>query len=366
MTILYLTNHLNIGGVTSYLFSLSSGMKKRGHNVYVASFGGDSLPKFTKEEVVHLPLPLNTKSEISPKVLISFFKLLPFIKEKQIDIIHANTRVTQVLGCLAARFSGKPLVSTCHGFFKKRFSRKIFPCWGRKIIAISQEVKEHLIEDFGIAPEKIEVINNGVDIEKFQSSGAMDPASIKNKLGLKSGPVIGIVARLSDVKGHIYLIEAFKKVLADIADAQLLITGDGKIKEELAFLVKRLGIEKQVYFIPSVIDTREVLSVMDIFVMPSLAEGLGLGLMEAMAKGVAVIGSDVGGIKSLIKDNFNGLLASPRDIDGLRKAILELLNDSTKRDAFVENAKIFISQNFSLEQMVLKTERFYQGCLNES
>ena len=363
MNILYLTTHLDIGGITSYVLSLATGLKRRGHNVYVASSGGELLPKFIEAGIIYIPIPINTKQEVSPKILISLFRLLKHIEEKDIDIIHSNTRVTQVLGWLLNRFAGKPYISTCHGFFKTRISRKLFPCWGKIVIAISEQVKEHLIQDFKLEDKDIVVIHNGVEVDKFGVWSSEFRVRKRKELGLKDGPVVGIVARLSDVKGHLYLIEAIKLVLEEIPDAQLLIVGEGKMKEELISLTQTLGIDKSVFFIPRIFDTQEVLSTLDLFVMPSLKEGLGLSLMEAMAAGLAVIGSDVGGIRTLIQDGFNGLLVKPADVRQLSHAISKLLKDSEKRGYLGNNARIFISQNFSKNKMVSKTEEVYLECL---
>jgi glycosyltransferase involved in cell wall biosynthesis len=356
MKILYLTNHLNIGGITSYLFSLAQGMQLAGHRVYLACAGGEMEEDFRREGISCIKVPLGTKSEASPKIVLSFFQLLPFIREEKIDIIHSNTRVTQVLGCLLARFSARPYISTCHGFFKKKLSRLIFPCWGRKVIAISEAVKKHLSEDFKVDPGDICVIPNGIDVERFQ-------VKIKKDFGLGAGPVVGIIARLSDVKGHVYLIRAMQEVLTKIPSAKLLIVGDGKMKEELVGLVERLGLIKSVFFVPSLRDTREALSLMDVFVLPSLKEGLGLSLMEAMAAGLAVIGSDVGGIKNLIQNGNNGILAQAQDVGGLSKAILELLQDQNKREYLGNNAREFIRGNFALGKMIAQTQEVYTRCL---
>jgi len=363
MNILYIANHLNIGGITSYLLSLSIGMKQRGHNVYIASSNGTLLSRFIEEGIIYIPIPIRTKQEVSPKILLSMFKLSKMIDKNNIDIVHSNSRTTQVLGCLLNEFKGVPHISTCHGFFKKRFFRKIFPCWGLKVIAISNSVKEHLIKDFKVDEKNIVVIHNGIDINKFQIPNSKFQMKIKKSLGLDEGPVVGIVARLSDVKGHIYLIEAMKIVLESIPNARLLIVGDGSMKEELINHIKGLGIKENVFFMLEVYDTKDVLSAMDLFVMPSLKEGLGLALMEAMACGLAVIGSDVGGIKSLIQDRHNGLLVRPKDTEQLSQGILELLKDEGKRKYLGQNAKNFICQKFSLEKMIQGTEEVYLSCL---
>lgn len=363
MNILYLTNHLNIGGITSYVLSLCKGLKKRGHNIYLASYGGDLLGVFKQEGVTYISIPLNTKKELSPNILISKMKLSNLAKQFAIDIIHSNSRTTQVLGCLLSLAIGIPHISTCHGFFKARILRKIFPCWGKKVIAISESVKVHLMRDFRVKEENIRVVSNGIDVNRFKEEIKTQREQIKKGLGLSDGPVIGIVARLSEEKGHIYLIEAMRIVVDEIPKAQLLIVGDGRMKETLVNLTKAKGLENNIFFLPSVRDTKIPLSVMDIFVLPSLKEGLGLALMEAMASGICVIGSDIGGIRSLIQDGYNGRLVKPMNSPALTNAIIELLQDEDRRESFGREAQTFISQNFSLEKMVLETERVYLECL---
>lgn len=370
MNILYITNHLNVGGITSYVLTLAKGLKQKGHNIYLASSGGELLLKFMEAGIIYIPIPIKTKSEVSLKILASMFKLSKAIKQNHIDIMHSHSHTTQVLGCLLKRNTGVAHISTCHGFFKPRLFRKMFPCWRDKVIAISEAVSDHLREDFGVSEENIRVIHNGIDVDRFKNpclSGRQENLDIKielrKNLGLGKGSVVGIIARLSDVKGHIYLIRAMKTVLEKMPEAQLLIVGEGKMEKQLVNLTKSLNIEKNVFFVPKISNTNEVLSIMDLFVMPSLKEGLGLALMEAMAAGVAVIGSEVGGIKTLIQNGFNGILVKPADTAGLSCAILDLLSDTAKRQLFSNNARIFIEQNFSQEKMVSETEEVYRECL---
>jgi len=378
MNILYLTNHLNIGGITSYVLSLATGLEKRGHNIYVASSGGQLLSRFIEEGINYIPIPIKTKQEISPKILASMFKLKATVKKYHIDIMHSHSRTTQVLGSLLSKKANIPHISTCHGFFKKRIFRQFFPCWGEKVIAISESVKEHLIKDFKVKEEDIIVVHNGIDVARFKRTTNHEPRppkilagppcvvaeTTKEGLGLGEGPVVGIVARLSDVKGHIYLIEAMKDVLRKIANAQLLIVGEGREKERLTKFVHRLNISQSVLFIPEAQDTKGVLLAMDVFVMPSLKEGLGLALMEAMACGLSVIGSDVGGIKSLIQNGYNGLLVKPADSRDLAVAILELLQNPERARILGNNARVFIAKNFSLEKMISETEEVYKKCVS--
>ncbi|HTZ11642.1 MAG TPA: glycosyltransferase family 4 protein [Candidatus Margulisiibacteriota bacterium] len=363
MKILYLSNHLNIGGITSYLLTLARGLKSRGHEVYIASSSQGLTAGYSKEGFTFFPIPIRTKKDLSPKIIFSRIKLSGLIREYNIGLVHSNTRTTQILGCLLSKSTGCVHITTCHGYFKRRLLRRIFPCWGDKIIAVSEQVKEHLLDDFKVEADKVKVIHNGIDLEKFKITDQKSKSEAKRVLGFEDSPVLGIIARLSDVKGHTYLIRAFPEVLDSFPEAKLLLVGRGKMQAELLKLVKGLNIQNSVFFMPEVCDTMEMLAAMDIFVMPSLKEGLGLALMEAMASAIPVIGSNIGGIKSLIKDGTTGLLVEPSDIKGLTVAMLDLLENKDKAAALGKNARKFIRENFSQELMVEQTEALYLECL---
>lgn len=362
MTLLLIANHLNVGGISSYLLTLAGGLKQKGHQVYLASSGGQLEDKFIQSGIRLIKLPLDTKSEISPKIIFSFWKLKKIARQLNIDLIHSHSRTTQVLGCLLGQALAKPHIFTCHGFFKAKLFRRIFGCWGQKIIAISQQVKEHLMTDFKLVDNQINVVHNGIDTKNF---GDFSPrANLRAKLGIAQADfLVGIIARLSDVKGHTYLVQALPLVIKNFPNTKLLIIGQGKTSEALIKQVRGLRLEDSVEFIPEAKNTKDWLAAMDVFVMPSLQEGLGLALMEAMAQGLAVAGSSVGGIKTLIRDQENGLLVAPADALALAGAINTLLGDFSLRRSLGARAREFIKQNFSQEEMVDKTEIVYQQAL---
>jgi len=362
MNILFLANHLNTGGITSYITNLSTGLKKRGHNLFIASSGGELFGTLKDAGIFCWYVPMNTKNEFSLKIARSAFRLSKRIKSNHIDIVHSNSRTTQVLGCILKRFNNVRHIFTCHGFFKRRLSRRIFPCWSDEVIAISAQVQEHLINDFRLSKERISLICNGIDTERFTPVSFNNKKEAKISLGLSSNPVIGILARLSDVKGHKYLIEAMKEVLLVYPNAQLLIAGEGRMEIGLKRLARDLNINRSVHFVSNAIDTRKIISALDLFVLPSLQEGLGLALMEAMSMGLAVVGSAVGGIKTLIQDRHNGLLVRPGDSLAIAQAITSLISDPDLALNLGENARKYIIKEFSLEKMILGTERVYQSC----
>jgi glycosyltransferase involved in cell wall biosynthesis len=364
MNILIIAKHLEPGGISSYVISLSRGLIKKGHNCFVVSSGGVLEGLLQECGAVSIKVDLDTKSELSPKVFSAIRKLSLFVKEKDIQIIHAQTRVASIIAWRLSRLNNVPFISTCHGFFRPRLFRKIFPCWGKKTIAISEEVFKHLINDFRLKKENIELIYNGLDMKNISKHSLEAQQEFKNKFNIGVGPVVGCVARLSEVKGHKFLIESFKTVLKEFPHAQLILVGEGRIKPDLAALAVKLGVAENVIFIPSVLETSLALSVMDIFVMPSIQEGLGLAIMEAMANGIPVVATNVGGIRNLIKNNETGILVSSGDSKALADGIISLLKNKEKANMLSFNAQDFVQREFSLEKMVNKTEALYKSLLN--
>ena len=366
MKILLLTTHLDFGGIGIYCILLAKTLKEDGHPVIVASSGGALLEELGNYGVPHIDLNIRTKSEFSPLVWKAYKKLEKVFKTDAPDIIHAQTRVAQALAHMIYKKLKIPYVSTCHGFFRPHLGRRMFGFWGAKVIAISEAVREHLVNDLKVAKEDIALIHNGIDINKFQTPvSEKQKSAYKSRLGIKDGPVVGIIARLSQVKGHKFLLAAMKEVINQLPGAQLLIIGDGSEKKNLIELTMKLGLGKCTFMEESTLDTRLSLSVMDVFVLPSIQEGLGLSAMEAMAAGVPVIGSNVGGVYSLIKDGQTGILVPSQDSSALAAAILKLLKDKALALKMAKAAKELIREKFSLQDMAKKMETLYKEVIEK-
>lgn len=367
MKILLLTTHLDFGGISIYCVSLAKALTQMGHSVTIASSGGVLLEELKNCGIQHIQLNIRTKSELSPLLLKAFIKLDRIFKTDAPQIIHAHTRITQVLACMIYKKTGIPYVSTCHGFFRPHLGRKVFGFWGKKVIAISEAVREHLVNDLKVKKDDICLIHNGIDIKKFQGHAASDrqKTAYKSRLGIKEGPVVGIIARLAPIKGHKFLLLAAKEILKEYPNLQILIIGDGPSKKELIELTMSLGLGKNTFIEASAINTALPLSIMDVFVLPSVQEGLGLSAMEAMASGVPVIGSNVGGIYSLIKDGQTGLLVPPQDPASLAAAVLRLLKDRAFALKMARAANELIKEKFSLEQMAKKIEMVYKEVISD-
>ena len=281
-------------------------------------------------------------------------RLNRLIRKEGIDIIHAQTRVTQVLGFFLSRASGVAMVTTCHGFFRPRWFRKIFPCWGAAVIAISKPVAHHLSVDFGVSQNKIHLIANGIDLDRFVMTNEQMRREARQKTGMGDTPLIGIIARLSDVKGIDILIKAMPFILKEIPSANLLIAGQGPQEVALKKLTQDLGLSAHVHFKSTTNQTQDLLRAFDVFVMPSLMEGLGLSVIEAQACGIPVVASRVGGLVDLIEDAKSGYLVPVNDPTALADRIIEVLKNPQQSKVMAQQARLNIEQYFSAEWNAFK------------
>jgi glycosyltransferase involved in cell wall biosynthesis len=363
MRALQLTTHIDIGGIGNYVLSLSRALKAEGVECVVASSGGSFEGEFAEGGIPLKRINIKTKSELSPKVFMAVLAVKRLVKEENIDIIHAHTRVSQVVAFFVSRLTGVPYVTTCHGFFKKRL-RGVFDTWGDKVIAISDAVRQHLLVDLGVKENRVKTVYSGVDIEKFSKKySAEELSDIKSSLGLAGGRVVGTIGRLSDVKGQSYLIQAVFQILSKRKDVVCVIAGDGPEEKSLKGLAKNLGIDRSVRFMRSQPDTRQLLSDMDLFVFPSVKEGLGLSLLEAMAAGRPCAASDIGGISDIIEDRRNGLLFPVGDVRKMKESITALLDDADFRRVIGEAARETVAKRFPLKRMAAGIAAVYREVL---
>ena len=356
---------MNIGGIPNYILSLSKAIEPEGVETVVASSGGELTAELEKANIEHVRLDIDTKSELSPKVLKSVFRVSSLVRAEKIDIIHAHTRVSQVVAFFASRMAGIPYVTTCHGYFKTR-ARKIFDTWGRKVIAISAQVKEHLIKDLGVKESRIALVYSGVDSARFQKDYSREEVrAIKTEYGMREGPVVGHIGRLSSIKGQKYLVQAMKDVIQKKPDAQLLIIGKGPEDAGLKSLADSLGISSSVFFVDSRLDTGRLLSVMDVFVFPSEKEGLGIALLEALAAGKACVASNTGGISDVVQDCFNGILTEVGDVPAIASSILRLLDDESLRLRLGKDGRNTVAEKFSLSTWTKGIKVVYEDTLKK-
>jgi len=268
------------------------------------------------------------------------------------------------LGALVSLLTRRPMVTTCHGYFKRRLGRVLMPCWGRRVIAISDQVRDHLAYDFDVPTDRIDLVYNGIDPQRFVPHGAAEVAAQKQAWGVETDKkVIGHIGRLSSVKGQKYMLLAAGILRGRHPELRWVIVGDGKEGVHLRKLIAEKKLGDIVRLCPSAGNTSLALAAMDVFVMSSLQEGLGISILEAQAQGVPVVASRVGGITTVIEDGITGLLVSPGDPPAIAAAVEKLLEDRPLAEAIASGAKKRVAEAFTLDSMTQKTQAVYQSVL---
>ena len=304
----------------------------------------------------------------------AFMRLFRLFRKQRPHNVHTHTSKAGILGRWAAYFAGAPvIVHTPHGHvfwgYFGRAKTTLFILMERltaritdRIITLTkQEMNDHL--RFSIAPaEKFTVVHSGVDLGPF-SRLKVDAPAVRKKLAIPQDSfVVGTAGRLTPVKGQKYLIEAAAGLVRQHRDMLFVFLGDGQLVNDLKLMTSALGIGDQVKFLGWRPDVAEVMSTFDVFVLPSLNEGMGKVLVEAMAMGKPLIASDVGGIPDLVVQGENGLLVPPANSEALAQAVLDLYENPDKRERMGEAGKR-ISAAYGVEAMMRKIDDLYQVCL---
>lgn len=311
--------------------------------------------------------------EIAPIYdLISLWKLCRIVRKEKPNILHTHTSKAGFLGRLAGKLAKiKNVVHTPHGhifygYFGKIKTKlfvlleKIASKFTKKIIVLSHSEREdHLRLNIGNA-EQFVVIPNGVDMDKFNNLNT-DVNNKKKQIGVTDGSkVIGVIGRLTPVKGHIYFTRAMEKVTKEIKNLKAIFVGSGELEEELKKEINKLRLNDYIIFLGKRQDVPEILKICDLVVLPSLNEGFGLSIVEAQAAGKPVIATKVGGIPEVVKDGETGILVSPKDSDALADSIIALINDESKMKSIAERAKQRVRENFTKESMIRRLKELYE------
>ncbi len=368
MKILQLTTHLEMGGISVYVDTLSRGLAARGHRVTVASSGGWFERSLAEQSIPHVRLSCRTSGELNPKLWLSVFpRLMKVIRDEKPEIIHAHTRVAQVLGRVAGILAGIPMVSTCHGLYPLHPGRRYFSCWGNRVVAISKSVENLLLNDYHLAvPNEVSLIPNGVETARFlKPVPEQQRDDYRQRHGIWGDPIIGSVARLSPVKGLDLLLKVLPSLVKKHPNLQLLLVGDGPEKEPLIRQAYALGMERHLILSCAVSQTQLPLSLMTVFAAPSRQEGFGLAIVEAMAAGVPVVASDTGGPAEIIENGKTGLLIPVGDADALEQAIDSLLSDPGKASRIAQAGRQLACQKFDINRVTGQMEELYEKTIQE-
>lgn len=301
---------------------------------------------------------------------LCFLKIFILLKRLRPALVHTHLIHGDMYGIAAARLAGiDNIVSTKHNddnFRRDKFIRALNVFLNRRtkrVITISNWITKFVNQVEGVALEKIKTIHYGLG--RLEYVGAENP--FRKEMGFGNRDIVlGIIARLVEQKGHQFLIEAFSSAFREDHRLRLLIVGDGELKASLQNYVQAKNLDRVIFFTGYRDNIAEILDAVDIFVHPSLWEGFGLAILEAMAMGKPVIATNVSAIPELVEDGMTGFLVPVKDVNSLAKAITKLSSDEDLRKKFGENAMEKWRELFSVDRMVAQTVKLYDELLSFS
>ncbi len=307
--------------------------------------------------------------------IYALLKLYFLILRGRYDIVHCHTSKGGFIGRLAARLANaKCIIYSPHGDIFEGYFGKIktrFFIWLErfsarftdKIITLTKSgIEPYLKAGIG-QKSQFDYIYNGIDVEDF-GKRKVDRLQKRQEIGVENDCFLVVTAgRLVPVKGHTHLITAFAQVVTEIPNIQLVFLGDGELRGELTEQSKTLGLEKQVLFPGMRNDVPEIISCSDLFVLPSVNEGFGVVLLEAMAMRCPIVATNVGGVPEVVLNGETGILVPPGDPAQLAEAIIQLVRDRALAARMAECSYQRLKTCFDIKETVSKTERLYKEVL---
>ncbi len=298
------------------------------------------------------------------------FRIIKIIHKYKIDIIHTHLYHSNLYGRLAAIMTGVPVVATEHNVyqtykFKRRVINWLLAKKTHKVIAVSGMVRDYITKRDWLDPLKIELIHNGIDLNGQSSLLTREEARDRLRIP-RDAFVVGTVGRLTDQKGHIFLVNAAKRLKDAIANLRVIIVGAGPLLPNLKKAIEEESLEECVLLLGSRRDIPEILRTFDVFAFPSLWEGLPLSLLEAMSCSIPVVATPAGGVVEIITDGVNGLTVPFSDAGALADSILYLHENAGFRKELGEKGLAVVQERFSASSMMHHMETLYETMLNSS
>lgn len=268
------------------------------------------------------------------------------------DLVHIQSRRMQSVGVAIAKRLSRPYLLTIHQFLGPTESLSVNPAYCAGVVAVSDAIRANLIARTRIPRHLISVIESGVEIGV--------PSERPAPLAPGRVPVVGTAGPLESVRGVPFFLGAAARVLASGRDVEFVVAGAGPEEPHLRRLAAELGIAQRVTFVPYGLDFRESLAAMDLFCLPSLQQGLGTIMLEAMSLGLPVIASGVGGVYSVVRDGETGVIVPPSRSIELAENIQRLLADPVLARQMGTTAQRLVETEFSVSRMVDRTVALYR------
>ena len=302
-----------------------------------------------------------------PSITTAIRKIFEAVKTRKYDIIHAHGFSTMLASYIASKgLKNVTVINGEHGTLyheslKQRLLQRFLFSRMTLNLAVSRDLKEQIIRLFRIKKDNFKPIINGVDTERFKPQNKSD---VRASLSIPNDAVvIGSVGRLVPVKDFPTLIKGFSKLDHSSFDLRLVLVGDGTERESLEALVAGLDLQDKVTFTGRRDDVEKIVSCFDLFVLPSLSEGLSNTLLEAMSSGIPAIGCNIGGNPEIIRENYSGYLYAAGNVSQLTTTLQSIINDPGKLDILSKQTRQHILDNHSLTNMVKNYENTYRDIL---
>jgi len=365
MNVLQMVPNLDLGGVERGTVDLAKSLVKDGHRAVIISNGGSLLKEFEGTSIKHYSLPVHRKSFFSILSLINPVRQI--IRNEEIDLVHARSRVPAWIGYYAARKENIPFVTTAHGFYRKHWGSRVMGL-GKRVIVVSSPLKEYMKVNFQVAEERLRIIHRGVDFKKeslfFNSE---DSLKLRKELAGETENLVGMIGRLTPRKGPLFFIESLACLKKKKFPFRALIVGQAakeKFFNKLKEKVKENDLMDEVIFTGKRDDVPVLLSALDLLVFPSVEpESFGRVVVEALALGKPVVATDIGGVKDIIEDRVNGRLIKPGDTLSLAEAVRWMLEHKEEAKNLAQRGKDKVLKEFNLKKMYQETLKVYQECL---
>ncbi|HSP89017.1 MAG TPA: glycosyltransferase family 4 protein, partial [Ignavibacteriaceae bacterium] len=311
---------------------------------------GSQLEKYAEINNIEV-IPLRIGGDVNP---ITIFKLANIISKNKIDIILTNTDKELRLCGIASKISGRVKIVSRRGIdfpLKNKFHYRLtYNSLADIIVANSEATKKTLlIKAPWLNPDKIKVIYNGINVDDYDESKTKD---LRTELGISLDiPLIGFVGRLSVQKGIEYLLKAFLEIKKK-TNAHLLIVGIGELENDIRNFISQNNLNELVHLVGFRDDINNIMRTIDLLVLPSLWEGFGIVLIEAMAAAKPCITTNISSMPEIVKDGISGFVVTPKDHNSLAEACLKIILDKTLGSKMGLEGKRIVQSKFTIEKMI--------------
>lgn len=360
LKVLHLLVSLPVGGAEDLVAAIVRGLNPERFAAEVACLGFPG-PVGVELQAAGFPvshLGLDVKRASCRSLVAGVRRLL---RELRPDILHTHLYHPNLYGRLAALGLGIPVVAAVHNSYTRvKLHRRLWNyLLGRasdRILVGSAQVRDDVRRYDRVPASRLVLMPYGIRLAELATP--LSPEEARQALKV-SGFVMGAVGRLEEQKGHVYLLEALAQIQQAIPDAALVLAGDGRRREDLERRARELGVAERVRFLGTRRDLPLIYRALDLFVQPSLWEGLPLALLKAMGAGLPVLATRVSGVREVVDDGVNGRLVEPKDPEALARVITELYRQPEARARLGAAAHLTIRDNYSLEAMLARLERLY-------